>query len=256
MASISILGREIPLYGLIAVTGALIAWGYAEWRARRLGHKNTADVELSFLYGIVGAFLGAKLLSILTQLSAIRADWPLLSTEPGMFLQKYMNAGFVFYGGILGALLGMWLYCRAEKVCYRDMERILLPVCPMIHAFGRVGCFFTGCCYGVSVPWGHVYHHSAVAPNGVPLMPVQLIEAGFEVILCGVLLYLSKKERCGGTLTAVYMGAYGVFRFAIEFWRGDAYRGFIGPLSVSQWIALATLLAVAIWIIKNQKKTA
>ncbi|MDO4810668.1 MAG: prolipoprotein diacylglyceryl transferase [Eubacteriales bacterium] len=256
MATLTVLGREIPLYSLLTVAGALLAWGYVEWRARRLGHQNTADVELSFLYGMIGAFLGAKLLSVLTQIPAIRADWPLLSVSPSVFMQKYLYAGFVFYGGILGALLASWCYCRTKHIAYADMERVLLPICPLIHAFGRVGCFLTGCCYGKSVPWGYVYHHSAVAPNGVPLLPVQLFEAGFEVILCLIAILLSKKERRGGTLTAIYLGTYGIFRFIIEFWRGDAYRGFIGPLSVSQWIALATLLGIALWLIRKNKKTA
>ncbi len=254
MASITFLGREFPLYSLLTMAGAFVAWGYAEWRGHRLGYKNTADIELAFLYGLIGAFLGAKLLSLLTQIPAIRADWPYLRTATEAFLQKYLYAGFVFYGGLLGALLGAWLYCRRNHIAYGGIERVLLPVFPWIHAFGRVGCFFTGCCYGKSVAWGHIYHNSAIAPNGVPLLPVQLMEAAFELLICIVLLLLSKKERRVGVLTAIYVASYGVFRFIIEFWRGDAYRGFIGPLSVSQWIALATILTVVLWMTSQRKR--
>lgn len=256
MASITILGRVFPLYSLLTAAGALLAWGYAEWRGRRLGYKNTADIELTFLYGSIGAFVGAKLLSILTQIPQICADWPYLRTATAAFMQKYLYAGFVFYGGILGALLGAWLYCRANHIAYGRIERVLLPVCPWIHAFGRVGCFFTGCCYGKSVPWGYVYHNSAVAPNGIPLLPVQLMEAVFEMLICIVIIILSKKERRSGTLTAVYLASYGVFRFIIEFWRGDMYRGFIGALSVSQWIALATIIGIVIWVVAKKVKRA
>ncbi len=62
---------------------------------------------------------------------------------------------------------------------------------PLGHAFGRIGCFFAGCCYGISWKHGFVYHSTVgFTPIGVPLLPIQLIEAGTLLVLFAVQLFL------------------------------------------------------------------
>ena len=75
---------------------------------------------------------------------------------------------------------------------YEDVERIFLakeafsaapaqlPLVPLVHGFGRAGCFLMGCCYGVPSRFGIAFTCSPIAPNGVRLLPVQLIEAAGE----------------------------------------------------------------------------
>ena len=84
--------------------------------------------------------------------------------------------------------------------------------------------------------------HSEIAPNGVPLLPVQLIEAALVFGLFFLLWQMSRRGMDGRRMLGWYLLVYSVGRFVLEFFRGDTYRGFIGILSVSQVIALLSIL--------------
>lgn len=245
--------RAIPTYGLLAGMGILLAVLYLKCRER--GHaslQESADTEMAFLFGLIGTFVGAKFLSILTQLPEVIENWGLLFTHTTQFLNAYLLSGFVFYGGLYGCLLGVWLYTRRVKRPYSDFLSRMLPVVPLVHAFGRVGCFCTGCCYGIPHDTLGVYFTaSAIAPHDVPLLPVQLYEAGLEVGLFALLHWMSRKGQKGEKMLGAYLCLYGVARFLLEFLRGDAYRGFIGFLSVSQVISIPTV----IWGVMLLKKS-
>jgi phosphatidylglycerol:prolipoprotein diacylglycerol transferase len=123
---------------------------------------------------------------------------------------------------------------------------------------GRIGCFLTGCCYGkeTHLPIGILFHHSSVAPNGVALFPTQLLEAGFEGVMACFLVYAfyRKKALSKGLLRNplyVYLISYAVFRFFLEFFRGDAVRGMLFGLSTSQWISLIVIMICLLFIQKD-----
>ena len=81
--------------------------------------------------------------------------------------------GFVFYGGLIGAVLAMWWYTHHFKMDFWQSVELLIPSVPLVHAFGRIGCFCGGCCYGIPFdpPIGIAFTNSPVAPNGIPLFP-------------------------------------------------------------------------------------
>ena len=116
----------------------------------------------------------------------------------------------------------------------------------LAHGFGRIGCFLTGCCYGRECSsLGIAFAHSEIAPNGVPLFPVQLVEAACVLGLSLVLASMARRGRPGREMLAVYLISYGALRFILEFFRGDGYRSFLLGLSVSQLIAVCTVLFAA-----------
>ncbi len=128
--------------------------------------------------------MGAKALYILTNLGQFIDDLAYLSSEPLLFIQTYIGGGFVFYGGFYGGLAAAVIYCKATHLDVWELARSLVPLVPLFHVFGRIGCFFTGCCYGIeNETFGIAFTSSEVAPNGVPLIPVQLYEAAVEAIL-------------------------------------------------------------------------
>lgn len=239
--------NHIPMYAVLALLGAGAAWFYVHHRLRRRG-ENPGRTEQAFLWGVLGAMLGAKLLYLLPLLPQLAADLPLLCTAPHSFMAKYLSGGFVFYGGLLGGLAGAWLFCKQRRLSFDTLGRDLVPALPLFHAFGRVGCFLAGCCYGIPAPAGGLgvtFPASAVeAPSGVPLLPVQLYEAAGCVLLFLLLDHLTDRGWPGGRLLALYLALYAVFRFLLEFLRGDAVRGSLGPLSTSQVISLAVLAGV------------
>lgn len=215
-----------------------------------------ADRDLAVIYGLVGAIVGAKLMYLAINAKALIGGLPYLFSDTSAFVGKYLSGGFVFFGGLYGFLLAAWIYIAASKAPKNEVWRGLIPCIPLFHGFGRIGCFLTGCCYGkVTDSWfGVCYQRAEIAPNGVPLIPVQLVEAGLEFALFVALVYGIRKGRDYRWLLGIYMFWYGVGRFFLEFWRGDMYRGFIGALSISQIIAILTAVFGGVLVAKKEEK--
>ena len=242
--------HHVPMYAVLALLGAGAAWFYFHRRLHQRG-ENPGRTEQAFLWGVLGALLGAKLLYLLPLLPRLWADLLLLRTAPADFMAQYFSGGFVFYGGLLGGLAGAWLFCRRRGLAFAALGRDLVPALPLFHAFGRVGCFLAGCCYGIPapLPWlGVVFPAGAVeAPGGVPLLPVQLYEAVGCFLLFLLLDRLAQRGWPGDRLLALYLALYAAARFGLEFLRGDAARGFLGPLSTSQVFSLGVLAVLLLW---------
>ena len=106
------------------------------------------------------------------------------------------------------------------------------------HSLGRVGCFFAGCCYGketdscLGVKFPNLPH---------PVYPTQLYEAAFLLILFAVCSYLLLRRKFRHNMT-VYLIGYGIFRFLIEFIRGDDRGKLFGLLSPSQFWSLGMVI--------------
>jgi phosphatidylglycerol:prolipoprotein diacylglycerol transferase len=128
---------------------------------------------------------------------------------------------------------------------------------PLAHGFGRIGCFFYGCCYGLPTQsfLGIKFPLDSPAGSwGVKVIPTQIISAVFLFILFIFLFKIRSKAKGPGKLTGYYLLIYGVFRFIIEFFRGDP-RGFFFIFSTSQWLSLLLIfLAFTILNKKNRKK--
>jgi phosphatidylglycerol:prolipoprotein diacylglycerol transferase len=93
------------------------------------------------------------------------------------------------------------------------------------------------------------------APLGVPLHPVQLYESIVCLVLFAVLVRLSRRKRFDGEVILAYTWLYAMARLVLEFFRGDADRGFVvgGWLSTSQFIALILgPAAIALWFVRRQ----
>ena len=256
---IVICGKAVPVYSVMMIAGALCAalWIKLTERKREL---EPADVELTMIYSSVGALVGAKLLYILTIADGFQADLLKLISDPryfsGGFLQKYFYGGYVFYGGVVGAAAAAVLYCHIERIDIDEMSRWVMPALPLVHAFGRIGCFCMGCCYGIRADrFGITFYSSPIAPNGVQLIPVQLIEAAVEFVLFSVMACMAIRGARGRSITALWLVCYGTTRFLLEFLRGDAYRGFVGALSISQVISLFIMGAGAALLMQNRHIT-
>lgn len=244
-------GQPFPTYGLLAVAGILAALLYISLTARggRVGRIPPVDVLHLLTLAMVGAVAGAKLLSILTQLPSLVRNWAHIVQNPQLLL-NLLTHGLVFYGGLLGGLLAVWWYCRRYALPLGDVLAVCTPAIPLFHVFGRVGCFLAGCCWGAPVPWGLVFPPGSEAPAGVPLFPVQLVEAGYNLVLFVVLALLARRLRQKWVVFPLYLIAYGVGRFVLEFLRGDTARG-VFVLSTSQWISLL-VVPCALWYLLHR----
>lgn len=208
-----------------------------------------------FFIALCGALVGAWLLYALVNLPRLLVLWPQIrETMPlneALTMAVRLLGGAVFYGGLLGGLLAMWLYARVYKTPLLPYLDIFAPIVAVAHAIGRVGCFLAGCCYGREMPSSHllavVYPPASLAaPYGVTLLAVPLMEAGLNLLIAAGLIALMKlrgNKIKPGAVAALYMMLYATTRFALEFFRGDAVRGGLWVLSTSQWISVGLFVA-------------
>ena len=241
---IEVLGRPVPTYGLLIVIGMAVAVSLTWQLAPRFQLSKSDGLHIALLGG-AGGIAGAKLLSILIDLPVLIQ---LAGTDPNQLIQVLMHSGMVFWGGFIGGLL-MTLYylCRFHLPVSSALNLMSAPLA-IAHGFGRLGCLAAGCCFGRPMPGGLVFHQSLGAPNGVALVPTQAIESTFNFTLGLLLLVIGRSTVWRERLAHLYLFLYPIFRFCIEFFRGDTARGQWMGLWTSQWISLAALTGNGIWI--------
>ncbi len=251
MHIIHVFGQAIPLYGFLIAIGVLLAnvLGYFLLKSRKLDFLDFLILEA---YALLGGWIGAKLLYII--LARQEIVWSRFFELE--YFNTIMRGGFVFYGGLIGGLLTVLLAGKIHKINISGYLNAAIVLLPFVHGMGRIGCFFAGCCSGIPYSgFGAViYKEGALAPIGVPLFPVQLVEAGFlfSFAIVFLILYLRKRSE---NLFSLYLILYGILRFVLEFFRFHDNRGMILNLSTSQWISLLMIIAgIVIWVIKKRCK--
>ena len=176
-------------------------------------------------------------------------------------LNMIIGAGIVFYGALAGGVIGALIGSVIAKDDIRDYLDIVVPVIPLGHAIGRIGCFFAGCCYGIPSECAIAVTYTdpvGGAPVGVSLLPVQLFEACADLAIFAVLITVSHKTVSKYLTTILYCVLYGTARFILEFYRFDSIRGIAGGLSTSQWISLfmtaAGIICLIIYLVRRGRK--
>lgn len=255
----TVFGRELSAYMICAIVGVVVVFFFLYFTAPRYGAN---DVEAIFLLlcAAFGGIIGAKILYCLTNLSDLQellALWNTLAQSERLDRISKLFGGGVYYGSLLGGMLTGWLYLKLKKLDMKPYADLSAVGIPLFHGIGRLGCFLTGCCYGVECKVGFVYHYAPhAAANGVRRFPVQLVEMSLNFGLFFLLLYLLQKGRAKGRLLQLYLLIYPIYRFVLEFFRGDDYRGFLFGLSTSQIISILILLGNLIFTLctRNVKK--
>ncbi len=235
LPSFDVFGLHIPMFGVMMMCGMLAAF-ILLWRTRRIIRFSEDTLFSAALWAIVLGFIGSKLLYWIVEFDQVLAD--------PHYLVLTLRRGFVFYGALIGGVIGLIIFSARKKLPFLAFIDLFAPSLVLAQAFGRIGCFCAGCCYGCTTDscLAVVYPAGSSAPAGVPLLPTQLFESAFLFLLTIALVWLLKKRRPYGTVTGWYLILYGVWRFFIEFYRSDD-RGFIGALSTSQFLAIFLIAA-------------
>ena len=250
---ISEFNLPFPIYGALYFIGIAVAAVVAVFICKKR-ELPKYDIVYSAVYSMIGAAVGAKLLFIAVSLPKVMSlGYGFVDT-----LLILMSGGFVFYGGFIGGFLGLLVYVKQFKMKLLPFLDVYAAVVPLGHAFGRIGCLFAGCCYGMeySGPFAVEYHYtmSQSTPIGIPLLPTQLIEALGLLLIFAVVLTVYLKGAKPGTVPVVYILCYSVMRFTLEFLRSDSERGSFLGISTSQWISLALIAIVIISVIFYRSK--
>lgn len=255
---IEIFGKVIPTYSLMTIIGAVVAVVFARILAKKVGINTAEDVTDTLIFAGIGCLVGAKLLYILVSVDFYWFPDKTFWENIKYWYLLLSSGGLVFYGGLIGAILGAIIYTRHYKMATADLMEGIMPSIPLFHAFGRIGCLLAGCCHGTEYDgiFSVTFTNSPVAPNGVGLFPVQPLEALLNIVLTVILtaLYLRKVPK--GIVTATYILCYSVIRFCLEFLRGDGIRG-VFIISTSQWISIFMFLVgvgIILYSFKKDKK--
>jgi phosphatidylglycerol:prolipoprotein diacylglycerol transferase len=250
-----------PLF-TVRTFGVLLATAYlaALWWLVRGARRSKVDPETVMSLGtwaIVGAILGAKALLVVRSIG----DY----TGGVADLWSVVTSAGDFYGGFVGGLIASALFFwRHTGVRFWTIADLCAPAIAQGQAVGRIGCLMAGDDYGrpASVPWAVTFTDPDAAgiggaPLGVPLHPVQLYESVVGLALFLLLVWLAQRRHREGDIIVAYTGLYAVARFVLEFFRGDADRGFVfgGLLSTSQFIAIGMFAAAAVLFVVRFRRS-
>ncbi len=227
-------GIKIPLYNLFIGIGVTFAFLYLDKQLieKKIDFNKDRYLYYSIIISLFFAFLGAKLADIFNK--NLRVS-----------LNNFYRGGFTFYGGLIFGIIAFFIMNNFFDLNNRYYLNLLVPSLVLAHAWGRIGCFFAGCCFGKPTGFilGVVFPENSLASLkygvGTAVHPTQLYEAFFLFILFFILI--SKvffKKRI-----SVYLISYSIFRFFIEYLRGDN-RGyfFLSIFSPSQIISVFMLI--------------
>lgn len=252
---INFFGHELATYGMIIFIGIFVGIFFAVKYFAKFNNLKSEDVIYCALYAIIGLGIGAKLLYIITNI-------PFLIENHNNFdvfetFKQLFRGGFVFYGGLIGVILGIYIYSKQFKVPFKSLLLTLIPTVPLIHSFGRIGCFLAGCCYGIEYHGigNVVFTNTAFAPLNVSLFPVQLLESVCNLLIFFILIFTYKRHIGNYNTIALYCILYSITRFFVEFLRGDLIRGFLFNLSTSQWISIVIFIVGICIYIRNSKNS-
>ncbi len=266
----TVLPFEIPIYGAFKLTGFGIAVFLAfaisqvicQEELQRRGHRKEADaIPDLIIASILGTIIGGKVYYS----AVVTGDWnDLLS-----------RAGFVFWGGFIGAVIANFIFVQRRKLSFPRFADVAGIAIAAGYSVGRTGCWAVGDDYGrpwngplaVMFPQG-APPSTAIQMNrsfGVPIPdgvapetvlavhPTQLYETALGFLMFLVLWRLRNHKHAEGWLFGAYCVLAGAERFVIEFFRAKDDR-FFGPLTAAQVIGL-TIMAIGIVVMLSRQRT-
>ncbi len=229
---------KITCFGVMAACGFLSAsiLLFVNRKSRDISADAINDLTL---YSIVAGILGARIFYVIQ-------FWPEYRNN---YFQIFRidQGGLVFYGGFFAALATLYIYCKKKNISFLGVIDLVAPCLAIGHAFGRIGCFLNGCCYGrpTTLPWGVEFPQESFPFQAYPfekLHPTQLYESAFNFLLAIALVIILRKSKTKGITAATYLITYGTGRFIIEMFRGDNAR-FMNLITISQFIGIILIAA-------------
>lgn len=234
----------IYTYGLMMAIGFLVCYYVLNRELKKRGDSPEMASNIVF-WAAIGGILGAKILFIIDY-------WPEFLTDPiGMI---FTGSGLVFHGGLIGGTLAVILVLKHYQKPIGPYADLIAPLLLLGQAFGRIGCFFAGCCHGSAceLPWAVTFPYAS-PPADFPVHPTQLYESLYNFIMFFVIVKLIRPRlKIAWQTFAIYLLAAGGERFLIEFIRVNP-RILFG-LTSAQLTSLAMVFAGAIILTLTRKK--
>lgn len=251
----------IRWYGAMYIIAFAVVYALLRYRASQNELTiSVADIGDILTWAMAGVVLGGRIGYLLFYgFAAFIAD-PLGSLIPGLTsspggMRFSGISGMSFHGGLLGVVLALLFYARNRKKGFFETIEYFIPAIPLGYTFGRLGNFINGELYG-RVTTAGIGMYFPDAPTIALRHPSQLYEAFFEGIILFLIFWLIRKKPFQpGTLSALYLFAYGFVRFFIEFFREpDAHLGFVFfSFSMGQVLCFLMMFAGCILYLLSNK---
>ncbi len=230
----------IHSYGFMISLAILFSAFFLLREAPKKGYNPDHILEAVIVLGVSG-LIGSRILYVLLNLRYYAADWPKIF--------DLRVGGLSFYGAIIFGLIALYVWCRLRRLHVLELADFFAPYLMFGYAFGRIGCFLNGCCYGkisflpIALP--------AASTDNLLRHPVQLYAAVAALIFFALILSFRRYAFYKGYVLTTLLILYGILRFGTGFFRYDAvmYYG----LSPAQIVSgVLTLLAVSFLLYKRQ----
>ena len=248
---------SIRWFGVMMAIGFLIAFLNLRYQAKycKIDQQIVSDM---LIWILVGGIVGARIAYIIANWSTEFSAHPISM----FFVHK---GGLIYYGGLIGGIISSFIYVRLKKQPALPIADIAATSIPIGQAFGRIGCFMNGCCYGKvtksaigveypvnSSPWIEQVNEHLVLSNSkcsLSMHPVQLYESFFSIIVFLCLWLILRKQKFSGVTASCYLMFYGLLRFIMESFRGDP-RQQVTFVNTAQLISLVMIgLGVAVFVL-------
>ncbi len=247
LPTVNILGVGISAYGFFVVVSFVLGTIWAGHRAKAAGLNPNHCPQMTF-WMFVSALPGAKIFSFVNNLNK-------LGYNPDTLWEDFASAGLVAYGGIIFALIAMYIYKLIKKIDIVPYLDTFAPAAALGLCLIRLGCFFNGCCFGkesfsiiaVSFPERSVAGAYQLEHGMAALFPSQLLASFDGFIILSLLLLLRKQISFRGGATLFFLTGAAVSRFIVDFTRKYDTEEVSLFLSFNQWICLGFIIAGVIW---------
>jgi prolipoprotein diacylglyceryl transferase len=254
--------KPVPIfsYGVMLGTSMVVGWFLALRLAKQDGIPNEQAGSI-YMWTAVWSIIGARLLYVIT-------EWQEFTSFFDIFMLN--KGGLVAYGGMIGGFFASWYGCHKRKIRLLRWADVSAPSVVLGTAITRLGCLMFGCDYGrrSDLPWAIQfpketpawYDHVASAGldkaslHSYTVHPTQLYESLAALAVFALCMYFRRVRKFSGQVFLAWVMGYGVLRSFIEYYRGDADRGNVGPLSTSQFIGIISVVAAAFLLVALLKR--
>ena len=247
LVALTLFGVNISWYGIMVGLGFLVALAICQQLCKEREINSEYPYTLIwwiFPFSIVGARIYFLIFSGMDSFMDIIRVW---------------DGGLAIYGGVIGGFLGLICACLIHKVNIIKTTDVVAPVLSLGQAFGRIGCIFGQCCYGVKVASKSLqWFPIALFVNGEYHYATNFYESILDFGLFVLLTVILRKVKINGIVTCSYLVGYGLIRFILETFRDEIQTLFLGSFPVSQLLSIILVVVGAVGIcvllLVNNKK--
>ena len=236
--SFYIFGLEITFYGFLIALGMALGV-FVACKNTKLRGLSADDLVLAACYVLPLAILGARLYYV------IFSDRSYTFGE----IFRIWDGGLAVLGGVIGGAIGVMLFCLIHKKNFLDVADVIAPSLILGQAIGRIGCYFAGCCYGITVTDENLtWFPLSTFIDGQWRLSTFFYESVWNFVCFAILLILLRKNKYKyrGSSIAMYFILYGIGRAWIEALRGDSL--YIGTIKVSQLLSILMVIGGIVMI--------